>query len=194
MKCLVMLLMGLSLPALAGYTYEVNDGDWFGAKTLTGTQSMLVTGGGGDALTLFGYSQAEIKNTSPLVEGYGGIWQITAADYSHTVITGGEIHTLLIGIYATAQISGGRIDQIRSSYALPDASRIVLTCNPGYLLSYTNSVVTGISGTWQDGTEFNIYFDNPAGSSTVFSNMTIIPEPATMLLLAVGGLLLRRKS
>ncbi|HML76396.1 MAG TPA: PEP-CTERM sorting domain-containing protein [Anaerohalosphaeraceae bacterium] len=116
-----------------------------------------------------------------------------AGGYSDITISGGEIRRLTIGTYATAQISGGQIDQIWSSYFLPDANRIILTCNSGYLLSYTNGVVTGISGTWRDGSDFNIQLVNPAGSSTVFSNMTIIPEPATMLLLAVGGMLIRRK-
>ncbi|HML76697.1 MAG TPA: hypothetical protein PKB02_19555, partial [Anaerohalosphaeraceae bacterium] len=187
MKRFMMLLMGLSLPALAGYTYEVQDEDYFVAMTIENSQTMLVTGGGGYYLNLFDYSQAVIKNTSPLVEGYGGIWEIHATAYSNLAFTGGAVHRLTIGTYATAQISGGQIDQIWSSYFLPDANRIILTCNPGYLLSYTNGVVTGISGTWLDGSNFNIRLVNPAGSSTVFSNMTIIPEPATMLLLAVGG-------
>ncbi len=139
------------------------------------------------------HSQATIIKTSPLVEGDGGIWEIRATAYSNLTFTGGAVHRLTIGTYATAQISGGQIDQIWSSYALPDPSRIILTCNPGYLLSYTNDIVTGISGTWRDGSDFNIQLVNPAGSSTVFSNMTIIPEPATMLLLAVGGMLIRRK-
>jgi len=193
MKTLVAILLLMSATLIAGYDFEIKEGDWFGAQTLTGTQSMLVTGGGGDALTLFDHGRADIQNTSPLVEGYGGIWQIMAIGYSHLAITGGEIHRLTIGTYATAHISGGQIDQIRSSYFGPDASRITLTCNPGYLLSYTNGVVTGISGTWWDGSDFNIQLVNPAGSSTVFSNMTIIPEPATMLLLGLGGVFLRRR-
>jgi hypothetical protein len=192
MKTFSAVLLLLSATLIAGYDFEIKDGDYV-SKSLTGSQSILVTGGGGVSLALWESSHAVIQNTSPLVEGYGGIWQITAGGYSNLSISGGEIHRLTIGTYATAQISGGQIDQIRSAYFGPDASRIILTCNPGYLLSYTNGVVTGISGTWRDGSDFNIQLVNPAGSSTVFSNMTIIPEPATMLLLAVGGVLIRKK-
>jgi len=193
MKRLMMLLVGLSLPALAGYTYEIKDGDYFIGISLNNTESALITGGGGIDLNLYDYSSVIVKGTAPLNAGYGGIWEMRAVGYSDVTISGGEIHRLAIGSYATAQISGGQIDQIYSSYFLPDADRIILTCNSGYLLSYTNGVVTGISGTWLDGSNFNIRLVNPAGSSTVFSNMTIIPEPATMLLLAVGGVLIRKK-
>jgi len=193
MKRLMMLVVGMSLPALAGYTYEIKDGNYWAGLSLNNTDSALVTGGGCIDLNVYEYSSLEIRNTAPLNLGYGGIWQIMAGGYSNINITGGEINQFNIGTYATAQISGGQINQIWSSYALPDSSRITLTCNPGYLLSYTNGVVTGISGTWLDGSNFNIRLVNPAGSSTVFSNMTIIPEPATMLLFAVGGMLIRRK-
>jgi hypothetical protein len=54
MKKLALLIsLALSASALASYTYVIEDGDFFGAKTLTGTQSMLVTGGGGGLFKSF---------------------------------------------------------------------------------------------------------------------------------------------
>jgi hypothetical protein len=47
MKTFATSLLLLSATLIAGYDFEIKDGDWFGAQTLTGTQSMLVTGGGG---------------------------------------------------------------------------------------------------------------------------------------------------
>jgi hypothetical protein len=183
----------LSASAVASYTYVIEEGDYFEAKSLTGTQSILVTGGGGYQLNLFYYSQAVIQDTSDLEEYKGGIWDITAGGYSNITIKDGAIHRITIGSYATAQISGGQIDQIWSSYATPDASRIMLTCNPGYQITYTSGIATAISGTWRDSSAFNIQLVNPSGRSSVFSNMTIIPEPTSLLLLAIGGLLIRRK-
>jgi hypothetical protein len=46
MKTLVAILLLMSATLIAGYDFEIKDGDWFEAQTLTGTQSMLVTGGG----------------------------------------------------------------------------------------------------------------------------------------------------
>ncbi len=46
MKWFMMLLVGLSLPALAGYTYEVQDGDYFIGISLNNNESALITGGG----------------------------------------------------------------------------------------------------------------------------------------------------
>ncbi len=46
MKRFMMLLVGLSLPALAGYTYEVQDGDYFIGISLNNNESALITGGG----------------------------------------------------------------------------------------------------------------------------------------------------
>jgi hypothetical protein len=193
-KLVFIILLVLSASALASYTYTIADGMNFGDLILNDTQSILLTGGWGHYLDLNDFSSATINNTKSLIsEGNGGIWRIYQNGYSHLEMSGGEIHQLLPGTYSRSLLSGGRIDQIWSYYGVPDPSRITLVCNPGYQITYTGSFVTAISGTWRDGSAFNIQLVNPSGSSSVYSNMTIIPEPATMLLLAVGGMLLRRK-
>lgn len=141
------------------------------------------------------YSTALINNTSPLIsEGNGGIWQIRPGAYSSIIINDGEIHRLSFSSYATAHISGGQFDQIWSYYASPDAARITLICNPGYQITYTGGLATAISGIWRDGSAFNIQLVNPSGNSPVLSNMTIIPEPMSIFLLGLGGLLIVRKN
>jgi hypothetical protein len=193
MKTVLAMLMAMSVSVLAGYTYEIKDGDYFIVRSLSGSQSILFTGGGGHDLNLFDNSRADVQNTSSLAEGYGGIWDITAGGYSSITVGDGEIHDLAIGTYATAHLSGGWIDRIWSYYGVPDSSRITLVCNPGYQITYTGSLATAISGTWQDGSAFSIQLVNPSGNSPVLSNMTIIPEPTTILLVCAGGLFLKHR-
>jgi hypothetical protein len=63
MKSVLVILMLMSVTVLAGYTYEIKDGDYFIAISLNDSQSMLVTGGGGYYLNLFDNSQTIVPNT-----------------------------------------------------------------------------------------------------------------------------------
>jgi hypothetical protein len=53
-----------------------------------------------------------------------------------------------------------------------------------------------LTGTWGDFSKFNIKLVDYQGYSPTIDNIkfTIIPEPMTLMLLALGGILIRRKS
>ena len=59
-----------------------------------------------------------------------------------------------------------------------------------YTVYFTPSILTG---TWFDDSTFSIYLDDVDGYDPVFENIFFTPEPATLLLITVGGLLLRRR-
>jgi len=137
----------------------------------------------------------DIRNTSsPVIAGESGIHDIDVGGTSKLSISGGCVGAIGFFDNAIAILSGGQINGIRSWYSFPaNPNHVTLLCNPGYQLTYTGNVVTKISGTWLDGSAFSIKLHNYSGYSDMFSNMTIIPEPATMLLLGLGGIFLRRR-
>jgi hypothetical protein len=140
-------------------------------------------------LTGLNNSILDIRNTSsPVVDGESGIVTMIVANSSKLYFSGGWVSQLYIGGYTTTILSGGQIAEIWGSFLFPaDASHIKVICQTNW--TYQNGYLSGL---WRDNSAFNIKLVTKSGSD-IFSNMTIIPEPATMLLLAVGGLLIRRK-
>ena len=193
------LLVCLAVPAQATY-YEITSG-YTPGLTLDNSDSLLMTGGGLDILTLFESSSATIQNTSSLVEGSGGIWEFNLAGDSHLDFSGGELRNLDIGRDATAILSGGRIDSIESSQIAWEwdygVDPPVWVPNPHITiesLDYSYNAPTNLlTGYWLDGTDFSIQLIDVQGYSSAIENIQFIPEPATLALFGVGGLLLRRK-
>lgn len=194
MKKLALLISAvLSASALAGYTYTYTTGMDFGDLTLNGSESIFVDGGGGHYLTLFDYTYANVQKTSFLIsEGNGGIWLLGLASYSSLDLLGGQIHHLDLTSYAQAKLSGGQIDLLSSTQNATYIKHIEIVCLVGYVYNSTTRYLTGL---WADGSAFNIKLVNVSGYSNTIDNIkfTVIPEPASLLLLAVGGMLLRHK-
>ena len=192
-------------PVLA-YTYEVYTyGD---NETLTTGESILVDQQGGmDLLTLTQNSTGTILGTSTLGGGTGGIWRIELGETSHIDILGGQVHVFNTNIGATATLSGGLIEEIWSyqvAYEYDDSDppqlvpdRHITIVHSGDLPHY-NEATNILTGLWGNGDPFSIYLsDVPEGHgySPAIENIQfeLIPEPGTLALLGLGGLLIRRK-
>jgi hypothetical protein len=196
-KIMLMLSLVLSASAFAGYTYVITDGMDFGGLTLTGMQSLLMTGGGGALLDASGHSLAVIQGTAPynqMIYPSGGIEQLNVSDYAHLEFSGGEVYNISIGAYATAVLSGGTIQYLYSSQVvgLQVDPYIEIICK----VHNYNTTTKLLTGTWADNSTFSIQLLNATGGYTpTIDNITftIVPEPMTMLLVGLGGLLLRHK-
>jgi len=166
---------------------------------------VVKNGGGASLLQIENYARLEVQATSPL--GYmGGIWDIKLFGHSHMGYFGGQTEELSMRNYSTAKLYGGRIDYITSYQKVFDVivgwdkqgKPIFNTHIEMFVRDYKyNPASMRITGTWEDYTTFNIKlldqssdprFD-PAIDNIKF---TIIPEPATFVLLILGGSLLRR--
>jgi hypothetical protein len=132
-----------------------------------------------------------IQNTSPLVPSSGGIWDMIIDDWSQLYFSGGYVNRLDLGGHARAEISGGQINKLSSGYIPSTSPWIEIVCKD-WDYSTTTKILTG---TWGDNSAFNIQLIDVAGYTSTYSNIefTVIPEPSAMLLLGLGGLLIRRK-
>lgn len=195
--CLFVSLMNYTI--YASYTYEVYS--YGGNKTLYGETSILVDlQGGMDGLTLYDNSTADIRGTSTLGQGSGGIWTVQIAGSSYLDMSDGQVHEIAIANDATAFLSGGLIQRIWSSqnaWTYDNSDPPVLVPNPHITIEcidhFHNLSTNILTGHWLDNTEFSIQLINVQGYSPAIENIQFVPEPTTLLFLSLGGLLLRRK-
>jgi len=184
----VLLVLTLAVPAFAtDYTIT---GGYFDIKVYRDYDTLLMTGGGVNSITAEDESFLDIRNTSPFAVGSGGVGTLDMWDSSRLEFSGGQVSGFYIDDYATAVLSGGRIDKIRNESQLGDA-QIEIICK-GY--NY-NSQTKKLTGIWGNDSAFNIQLADLTGYVPTYNilEFTIIPEPMTLLLLSLGGLLIRRK-
>ncbi len=181
-----------------GFGYVIESG-YHPGFSLHDSETLLMTGGGVGSLVLSDYSFGRIEGSSPLQQGFGGIWMLDMLGHANLEFYGGEVHELSITTYATAVLAGGRIDRLWSyqdawTYA---GDPPALVPNPHIEIIYSGDLPTVdennlLTGTWGNGSAFSIQLIDVQGYSPGIENIFFTPEPATLLLL-LGGLALARK-
>lgn len=200
--------------------YTINDDVWVDqfVSNNPGTQIELVDNGSTDDIWAYNYSVITIsggivygelrpnENTTLTITG-GQIYDLLAFDSSTVTMSGGLIQEgfSIGGQSAIATISGGAIGGDFGVY--DDATIILVGSNfsvDGTLLSYGENLRDyGVPGTdpWGNSCLTGTVTGTLAYSSAlnnVFyihedADMFVTPEPATLLLLGLGGLILRRR-
>jgi hypothetical protein len=103
--------------------------------------------------------------------------------------------------YATAILSGGLISIIESQQFawmqegdppewVPNP-HITMVCDLDSVFHDTQTNL--LTGDWLDGTSFSIQLVDIDGYSPAIENIIFIPEPATLILLAVGFAIIRKR-
>lgn len=190
----VLVMLAISGVTHAAYTYTYGPGTYSGSKSLNGTESILVNGGGVGRLTLFDYSVGRIESTSTLGQYTGGMWEFQTAGFSRAEVTGGEFHVIYVSSDSKLTISGGSVygmvGMLSDLPAIPENKHIQFICK-SYQYNPTNQCLSGV---WGNDAPFSILLATSPGYVNVLQsiNFTIVPEPMTLGLLAFGGLLIRR--
>lgn len=182
--------------SFAGISY-INPGEYKYGVEVSGYDLLIVKGGGADIIEVRDYGHLEVWSTSTPIGHSSGILDILLDDNSELLYLGGVTDLISIYGHATATLKGGQINEIRSfQKVINDVPNIDLYCQTGWTWLYnTSGEIKGITGLWKNGTEFSIQFldQTASGPDPVWKNINVIPEPATLMLLGVGGMLLRRR-
>jgi hypothetical protein len=165
---------------------------------------LIVDGGGADQISVRDNGRLIVKSTSKPLSAYhpvGGVYDILLYNTAHLLYLDGVTELIRITgngtINSTAELRGGSINWINSmqyTATLGLGPHIDLYCQPGWSW-LDGDPMKGIKGNWMDGSPFEIKFSNDPTYDPVWTNINvIIPEPATLMLLGIGGILLRRKA
>jgi len=203
MKKRIVLLMGVLVCSGISRAMVITDTYEYDIR-LENSDFLLVTGGGADQVTAFDNSSIEIRGTArPLQIDVGGIWNMTLFHNSTLSYYGGETGGITFYSNASAVLQGGRIDYISSYQYVPMPNNTAYPHIEIISREYDDSNPNLITGIWNvdndsDGEfdTFSINLIDQTGYDHVIDNITftIIPEPATLCMVAVGVLLVRRRS
>lgn len=216
MRKIVLLWMGMwacSSVALGAFDVTISSG-YHGMQMLEGEESLLMTGGGVVEIEAFDFSYVEIQGTAPLQQFVGGIYTIDLNNNSTMNYYGGETGNFVIYGDAQAVLQGGSILHLSSFQDADDLvqvgwdeennvpifrKHIEMIVREWSHNTQTN-LLTGIWNVDSDSDDlfdtFGIQLHDQTGYDPTIENITftIIPEPATLLLFGLGGLILRKRN
>lgn len=166
----------------------LSDGEYASGPTLEGYEQLMIAGGGANTIDMYNQSYLEIQYTSKPLTYTTGLDFVGAGHNANILCLDGYIGALAVGGNATLTIKGGHfyygIEVARAPHGTCHAT---IYCQSGYEITST-----GITGLWEDDTEFYIHFINagyPYPPTVDYVNVVeVMPEPLSIVLLGFGML------
>jgi hypothetical protein len=189
-KIIVIVMLFVMSSGAWAVDYEITWGDDNPGLDLFDYDTLLMTGGTAYYLNMGGWSTGIIEDTDPLniAGGDGGIWEVEASSYSELTINDGEFYDLIANGYGTVNLHGGQIFGDLTIYNSTAWVHIF-----GYGFNNDPFLGSPLTGFWSGGTPFSINLVDDTISTYDQLIFHEIPEPASIILLGLGGLLLRKR-
>lgn len=212
-KLLIWLVLILGATNAWAEDFVMESGEHLGALALFNYDTLLMTGGIIENLTLSDYAVATIENTDLLIgilgistSSYGvvnihggGIGDIESWAGSTINVTGGSVNYLKMQQASMSYLYGGQINTLASDQMAfwqptgePDLNGwIQLFCRE-YDYDTNTRILTGV---WGDYSDFSIQLQD-IGTIPTYDQIEfhIIPEPGAIILLGLGGIFLKRRA
>lgn len=200
MKRMVLCLVVLGAPVLGGIVEDgfITTGE-YSLLSITWRSydpPLIVDGGGANRISVGDYGRLIVKSTATPLQMYGpgGVYDILLFNNSQLLYLDGVTEFIRLTQNNTAVLKGGSINYIKTMrYAWLGEENVLIYARDGWSW-IDNDPLKGIQGKWWDsGADFSIKFINDFDYGPVWQNVKVIPEPATMALFGIGGLLMRRR-
>lgn len=196
MKRMILFLACVSVGFASYSNGFLTEGEYGWLVTWRSYDPPLIVDGGAYEISVRDNGRLIVKSTSKPLSAYhpvGGVYDILLYNTSQLLYLDGVTEYIRVGQNATAVLKGGSINCIKTMrYPVSDEANVFIYAQDGW--SWINDDPwVGIQGNWKDGTPFNIQFINDFDYGPVWQNIQVIPEPATLVLLATGGVMLQRK-
>ncbi len=206
MMLILILTVNVSYGSISDTNGFANDGllvnNEYGSNVQVSEDSILtVSGGGAEQIRLFDYSHLVVTSTSqPFIEYESGLSWVVPSDNSTVTFSGGVANYIYVQKDAAAIINGGQVNLIRSIQKPTAGETITIECCEGWSWLYDNEgEINGITGQWYKygNDEFSIKFLNDTIQykypDTYTHVKVVTPEPATIVLLTLGGVIMKRR-
>lgn len=197
---MVFMLTAFSMPVWGGIADDglISTGEYAFSLTWRSYDTpLIVDGGGAYEIQVRDSGRMIVQTTSkPLNMGVSGVYDVLLFNNAQLLYLDGV--TELISVRtdnAVTILKGGTINNLES-FQYGTTENIFIYAQKDSWSWIDNNPLKGIQGDWlADGLPFYIEFGNNTdlGFNPVYMNVKVVPEPATMFLLALGGLLIRPK-
>ncbi len=187
----------------------ISDGDYYWYVDADEASVIDIVGGEIEELLTFAFSSADIVGgltqklealeASTINISGGEIWDLSAYDQSQISITGGKVGWLYASAGSEVTVTDGEVGKIwANSSSSVNIYGYDLSYNPNFEYDGTREEWEGLlTGYWENEVPFNITtWDESTYDQMVLYDLGPppgIPEPATLLLLGLGALTLRRR-